>query len=101
MIATVASEELHVTVEVMSCVVPLVYVPVAVNCWATPSATVGFCGAIAIETKAAGFTVRVALALTEPEEMPMVVVPAVKVDASPAVAGSLLIVATVPTVELQ
>jgi len=32
MIATGADDELHVTTEVTSCVLPSVYVPVAVNC---------------------------------------------------------------------
>src|SRR5205807_1724453 len=61
----------------------------------------GFCGLIAIDTSAAAFTTNVACALTEPELMPIVVVPVVSVLASPAVPTVLLIVATLAAVELQ
>ena len=71
------------------------------NCCIVPKAIVGVCGLIAIETSAAGFTTRVAVALTAPELMPIVVVPAPKLVANPAVPVVLLIVATVATVELQ
>jgi hypothetical protein len=101
MIATAASEELHVTVDVRSCVLPSVYVPVAVNCCVVPRAIVGICGLIAIDTSTAGFTTNVALELIEPELIPIVVVPVPSVLASPAVPLVLLIVATVATVELQ
>lgn len=73
----------------------------AVNCCAAPRAIVGFCGLIAIETSAAGFTTRVAAALTAPETIPMEVVPVPSEVARPAVAAVLLMVATVATVELQ
>jgi len=82
-------------------VLPSVYVPVAVNCCVVPSAIVGLCGLIAIDTSAAGFTTSVAVALIAPELMPIVVVPVPSVLASPAVPAVLLIVATVATVELQ
>jgi hypothetical protein len=101
MIATVASDELHVTTDVRSCVLLSVYVPVAVYCCAVPSAIVAFCGLIAINTRAAGFTTSVALALAEPEAMPIVVVPVPAEVASPAVPVVLLIVATPAAVELQ
>ena len=48
-----------------------------------PSGIVGIAGLIEIETKAAGRTVRVADALTDPELMPIVVVPAIRVVATP------------------
>ena len=56
---------------------------------------------MAIDSRAAGFTTSVAVALADPELMPIVVVPVPSVLASPAVPAVLLIVATVATVELQ
>ena len=62
---------------------------------------IGVAGAIATETKAAAPTVIVAEVLTEAEEIAIVVVPVLKVSASPCVPGELLIVATLASVELQ
>ena len=101
MIATVASDELQLTTEVTSCVLPSVYDPVAVNCWLVPSAIAGVGGLIAIDASAAGFTVSVAAALTPFELIPIVVIPVPSVLANPAVPAVSLIVATVATVELQ
>jgi hypothetical protein len=101
MIATVADDELHVTTVVKSGVLPSVYVPVAVNCSAVPSAIVGLCGLIAIDTSAAGFTANVTVPVIVPELIPIVVVPVPSVLASPAVPTVLLIVATLAAVELQ
>src|SRR5262245_65472924 len=42
--ATDGFEELHVTEVVRSWVVPLLYVPMAVNCWLVPSAMEGLVG---------------------------------------------------------
>jgi hypothetical protein len=72
-----------------------------VNCCVVPSAIVGACGLIAIDTSAAGLTTNVAIPLIDPELIPMLVVPVPSVLASPAVPLLLLIVATVATVELQ
>ncbi len=100
-IATVASDELHVTTVVTSCVLPSVYVPVAANCCVVPSAIVGLGGVIAIDANAAGLTINWAAALTPAELIPIVVVPVPCVVASPAVPAVSLIVATVATVELH
>jgi len=62
---------------------------------------VGASGLIAIETSAAGVTTSCAVALTDPELTPIVVVPAASALASPAVPAVLLIVATAATDELQ
>jgi hypothetical protein len=62
---------------------------------------IGVAGAIPIESKAAAPTVIVAEALTEAEEIAIVVVPMLKVSASPCVPPELLIVATLASVELQ
>ena len=48
-VATSATEELQVTMVVMSCVVLSEYVPVAVNCCVVPLAMVGFVGVIDID----------------------------------------------------
>ena len=102
MIATVADDEAHVTTDVRSCVLPSVYVPVAVNCWLSPTGMAGACGLIAIDTSTAGFTVSTADVLTPPELIPIAVVPVASVVASPFVVPSVsLIVATVAAVELQ
>ena len=71
------------------------------NCWVVPSGIVGDCGLMAIETSAASVTVSVLEAVTEPELMPIVVVPVASVVASPFVPDELLIVATVAALELQ
>jgi len=56
---------------------------------------------MAIETSAAGVTVSVLEAVTEPELMPIVVVPVASIVASPFVPEELLMVATVAALELQ
>src|SRR2546429_522361 len=61
----------------------------------------GFWGLMAIDSSAAAFTNNVASALTEPELMPIVVVPVPSALASPAVPAVLLMVATPAAVELQ
>jgi hypothetical protein len=66
-----------------------------------PSAIVALGGLIAIDTSAAGFTTSVAVPLTVPELIPIVVVPTPVVLACPIVPAVSLIVATVATVELQ
>jgi hypothetical protein len=101
MTATFAFEELQVTVEVTSCVLPSVYVPVAVNCCVVPRGIDGVEGLIAIETRAAGRTLNVAEALMDPAEMLIVVDPALSVVATPWVPCALLIVATLAADELQ
>ena len=81
--------------------VPSVKVAVAENCCWAPNAMDTFAGVTAIETSVAGLTIIVAEALTEAEEIAIVVVPVLKVSASPCVPPELLIVATLAFVELQ
>jgi hypothetical protein len=100
-IAVDAADELQVTTEVKSCVLPSLKVPVAVNCCVAPRTTVGVGGFIAIETSVTGLTTSVADPLTDPELTLIVVVPAPKVLASPAVTAVSLMVATEAAVELQ
>lgn len=52
-LATAGDEDAHFTAPVMFFVVPFEYVPVAVNCRASPSATEAGLGVTAIETKEA------------------------------------------------
>jgi hypothetical protein len=67
MVATVGVLELHCTTPVMFCVLPLLNVPVAVNCCGTPSGSVGIAGVTASETSVAAVTVTFAEPLIEPE----------------------------------
>ncbi len=84
-VATPVFEELHVEVEVRSCVLPSVNVPVAVNAWPVPSAIEGFAGVTAMETNAAGRIVNAAaFDLMDPEEAVTLVDPVAMADASPA-----------------
>ena len=46
MFATAGLLELHTTESVRSVVVPLLYIPVALNCWVPPCATVAVVGLI-------------------------------------------------------
>jgi hypothetical protein len=61
----------------------------------------GLCGLIAIDTKVAGVTVRLAVPLIASEVARMVTVPVANVLARPAVPEASLTVATVPSEELQ
>ncbi len=74
-VATAFDEEAQVTCEVRFCVDPSLYVPVAVNCWSVPSATLALGGVMAIDTRVAAVTVSgaspktlpcVAMTLVEP-----------------------------------
>jgi hypothetical protein len=67
-VATPGVEELHVAVLVRFCVLPLLYVPVAVNCCVVPMAMEGFAGVTAIDTSAGAVTVSV----VEPVILPSV-----------------------------
>ena len=58
-VATDGVAEAHVTWLVRFCVVPSVYVPVAVNCWVAPLAIDGFAGVTAIDCSVAAVTVSV------------------------------------------
>ena len=78
-VATSCTVEAHVTCDVISCVVPSVYLPVALNCCVTPpedKLTVGFVGVIEIDCSGAVCTVSVAVPLTVPELAVMVTAPA-------------------------
>jgi hypothetical protein len=74
-VAIVAADELHVTVPVRFCVVPLLYVPVAVNCCFSPAGTDGDAGVTAIDASTAAVTVNVAAPWMVPDVAVIVAVP--------------------------
>jgi hypothetical protein len=57
MVATISSEDFHVTDDVRSCVVRSEYVPVALNCWSVPRAILRCTGVTAMDTNVAAVTV--------------------------------------------
>ena len=60
-VAVVVLDELQVTCVVIVVLDPSEYVPVAVNCWVAPAATLAVAGVTAIEFKVAAVTVMVAV----------------------------------------
>jgi hypothetical protein len=101
MVATVAVDEVHTTEVVMSCELPSLYAPVAVNAWPVPSAMEAFCGAMTIDTSVAASTFRFPVPDMPPESAVMVVAPAPPHVAKPALTAVLLMVATAGADELQ
>ncbi len=81
--------------------VPSVYVPSTVNCCFVPSATDVLVGETTSDTRAAGVTVSVLEPVTEPDAAETTVCPVATLVARPLVAGALLIVATVATLEFH
>jgi hypothetical protein len=63
-VATLADDELQCVVKVISCVVPSLNDPVAVNCSVLPSVTVGFAGPTAIDVSVPVPTVTVVVPVT-------------------------------------
>ena len=66
-VATLVVDELQVTELVRFWVLPSVYLPVAVYCTLVPIFTVWLAGVTAIDTRAAGPTVKVVLPVTPAE----------------------------------
>lgn len=93
----VESAELHVAVVVRFCVVPSVYLPVAVNCRYVPGFIVGLAGVTVMDVRVAAETCRVVAPLTLPEAAVIVVDPCALVVARPLLA----ITATVVDDEVQ
>ena len=67
MVATEVFEELQVAVLVRFCVLPSLYVPMAVNCCIVPLGIEVLAGVTAIEERTGGVTVNVVEPVTEPE----------------------------------
>jgi hypothetical protein len=82
-VATAVEDELQITVLVRSCVLPSLYVPVAVNCWLVPFAIVALEGVTDSDVSTAGATVNVAEPLIVPEAEMMVALPCAILVASP------------------
>jgi hypothetical protein len=101
MVATDVEDELQITVVVRFCVVPSSKVPVAVNCWLVPKAMLGLVGVTAMETSAAGVTVKVVLPVIPLELAVIVVAPGVSDVAKPMDPAELSIVAIDVEDELQ
>ena len=101
MVAVVSVSELHIAVVVRSCVLPSVYVPVAINASVVPSAIVAFSGVTAIDTSAAAVTVSVVVPCTPPEVAVIVAVPAATLRANPCFPAVLLMVAVPVASEVQ
>src|SRR5208283_2644235 len=97
MVAAAGFDELQVAEAVRLLVVPLEYVPVAVNCCVDPPATEELEGVTAMDTRVAEVAVRTVDPLIVPEVALIVVLPAATAVANPAE----LIVATLVTEEVQ
>ena len=82
-VATVVSDEDHVTCDVRFRVPPLLKVPVALSCVVVPCAMLPLAGVIVIEARFAAFTVSAAFPLTVPIVADMVVAPIFNPVASP------------------
>src|SRR5437660_2401363 len=93
--------EAQVTVELRSCVLPSLNVPVAINCCVVPKAMKGFAGVTAIDCRTAAVTLIVVLPLIVPEVAIIWAEPVPTLNANPAVFDTLLIVATVEAFELH
>jgi len=101
-VATPGLDELQVTWVVKSCVVLSLKVPVAVNCWVSPSGRLGLAGVTAIEVRVAAVTVSVVFPETPPKVAVIVMGPPAATDvANPCDPAALLIVATAVLDELQ
>jgi hypothetical protein len=74
-VATLAEDELQWLLSVMSCVLPSVKLPVAVNCWVPPAVAVGVAGVTASETSVPVPIVKVVVPVTPDAEAEMVTVP--------------------------
>jgi len=96
-VAAAAVPEDHTTLAVRFCVVPFVYVPVAVNCNVVPDTIEGFAGVIAIETSAAAVTVK----FVDPEIAPEVAFIKEVPTATPVARPPALIVEVAGTAELH
>jgi hypothetical protein len=98
MIATAETDELQLATLVMSCMLPSVKVPTAVNCCRPPIPMLGIAGATAMDARVAAVTVSVVELLTAPDVAVMVAVPSPALTANPE---ALSITATSGAEELQ
>ena len=100
-VATLAFADVHASEFVLSRLLPSRYVPMAVNCWVAPTATVEVAGVTATDASTgAEVTLKDAVPLMDPAPAVIVVVPADTAKARPGFPGSLVMVAA-PVEELQ
>lgn len=97
-VATAFDDEAHCTLLVKFCLLPLLYVPVAVYCSVFPAATDAVAGVTAIDVRTGGVTVSVAVPLIFPEVAVIVAVPCATPVAKPV---ALFTVATDVAEEVQ
>jgi hypothetical protein len=96
-LAIADADELHVAVFVRFCVLPLLYVPVAVNCCVSPAAIEELAGVTATEARTGEVTVSMAAPCTVPAVAVIVVLPTIM----PLARAAALIVATEGADELH
>ena len=96
-VAIVVTDDVQAAVLVRFCVVPLLYVPVAVNCCFSPAGTAGDAGVTEIDVNTDAVTVSVAEPWIVPDVAVIVAVPFPTLVASPP----LLTVAIVAADEVQ
>jgi hypothetical protein len=92
-VAIDVADEVHVAALVRFCVVPLLYLPVAVNCCFSPAGTDGDAGVTAIEINTAAVTVRVAEPWIVPDVALIVAVPFATLVANPPLLTVAIVVA--------
>src|SRR5208282_5597131 len=93
-VATAGADDIQATEEVISWVVPSLYVPVALNCTGKPAGIVWFAGVTAIETGSGGPTVTVVEPHTAPAQALTVTEPGAAAWAAPGLLESLLMLMT-------
>jgi hypothetical protein len=93
-VAADVADEVQVTLAVRFCVLPSLYVPVAVNCCVSPAATEAALGLTAIEISTGAVTVNPAVPLIVPAVAVTVVAPCVTPVATP-----LLLTIATPVVD--
>ena len=88
-VATAVDDEPHVTELVRGCVLPSLYVPVAVNCWLVPFAIVALEGVMDMETSTGAVTATLAEPVMAPELALMLAVPIRLPVTNPALTGAI------------
>jgi hypothetical protein len=92
MVATLPAEDAHVPLLVMSCVLPSLNVPLALNCCTEPTGTDRVAGVTVTDRITADVTVNTVLPVMEPEVADIAVLPAVRVLANPVLSTVALVV---------
>ena len=80
----------------MFCVLPSVYVPVAVNCWVDPKGSDGIAGVTTIDTRVAGVTEIPVEPVMLPDAAVTLVLPTATADAKPCALTVATVVSAIP-----